>query len=51
MNLGKVVEEDKLGNSYNFVKDLVLSLSKDIALGLEILMRCEKDTQILPSLV
>ena len=35
--LGSVLKDDNLGNSYNFVKDLVLSLSRDVALGVEIL--------------
>lgn len=31
--LGKVITDDKLSNSYNFVKDLVINISKDVKLG------------------
>lgn len=31
--LGVVVKEDKLGNSYNFIKEIVMALSEDITLG------------------
>lgn len=41
--LGKVISEDRLGNSYNFVKDLVLSISKDVVLGVEVLTKCPVD--------
>ena len=31
--VGRVVAEDKLSNSYNFVKDIVLCISKDVRVG------------------
>lgn len=42
--LGRVISEDKLGNSYNFVKDLILNISKDVVLGVEVLTKCPVKT-------
>lgn len=39
--LGKVITDDKLSNSYNFVKDLVINISKDVKLGFEVLLLCK----------
>ena len=41
---GKVITDDKLSNSYNFVKDLVINISKDVKLGFEVLLLCKEET-------
>ena len=38
-----MIKDDGLGNCYNFVKDIVLSLSEDVSLGVETLSKIPVD--------
>ena len=49
VNDGKITNDDGFGNCYNFVKDVVLTICKDVELGFKILS--EGDEEFMSNMV